>query len=136
MNISIPGIPLPTRRARHSRRKGKTITYDPLSEEKETIRWQIRSKLSNFELIEGPIELEFKFFMPIPRSTPKKNLQLILDGKIKHTKKPDVDNVMKTYMDCMTGIVYIDDGQVYKVSACKMYSEYPRTEITIRWLED
>ncbi len=50
---------------------------------------------------------------------------------LKHVKKPDVDNLMKLYMDVLTGIVYDDDNCVSIGSAVKVYSAMPRVVIYI-----
>jgi hypothetical protein len=48
-----------------------------------------------------------------------------------HVKKPDVDNLIKYYLDCMNGICYLDDSQVSIAHAIKLYSPTPRTEIIL-----
>ncbi len=53
-------------------------------------------------------------------------------GAIKHTKRPDLDNCVKFVKDCLNGIVWWDDSQVYEVHAKKIYDENPRTYIIIR----
>ena len=39
------------------------------------------------------------------------------------TKKPDIDNYIKFYLDCMNKIVYLDDSQVIEITAIKQYTE-------------
>ena len=71
--------------------------------------------------------------MPIPKSASKRNKEKMLSGELKHVKKPDIDNTTKMCLDCMNGIVYLDDKQIYKVTAEKQYGEKSRTEIVVRW---
>ena len=52
-------------------------------------------------------------------------------GFLKHIKKPDVDNLIKLYLDVISGIVMEDDNCVAIGSAVKIYSTNPRTEIYI-----
>lgn len=40
-----------------------------------------------------------------------------------HTKKPDIDNLVKAVMEALTGVVYIDDCQVAVCCATKMNSD-------------
>ncbi len=52
-------------------------------------------------------------------------------GLLKHIKKPDVDNLIKLYLDVISGIVMQDDNCVSLGSAIKVYSINPRTVIYI-----
>lgn len=129
--ISLPGKPQTKLRPRFSRHKGKVRTYDSQKEDKTTVSWQLKARMKDKKPYEGPVQLDLVFYMPIPKSTPKDRRLGMLEGEIKHTVKPDCDNLVKLPLDCMNGIVYIDDKQVYKLSAEKRYSENPRTEIEI-----
>jgi len=40
-----------------------------------------------------------------------------------HTIKPDADNFCKAILDSMTGVLWIDDCQVIKVTTSKQYCE-------------
>lgn len=47
-----------------------------------------------------------------------------IDGEIKHTKKPDIDNLNKAVSDAITDIgLWEDDSQVYSISASKYYTQ-------------
>lgn len=54
-----------------------------------------------------------------------------LDGTIRPTKKPDLDNVIKAIADSLNGIAYKDDAQIVEVVSKKFYSKRPRVEVTI-----
>ena len=112
-------------------------TYDPAHDEKSYVRFllekQVEEKL--YKQIEAPIELEARFFLPVPKSMSKKNAVLMLDGAVKHKVRPDCDNLYKFITDCMNGLIYKDDAQIYKCYIEKFYSLEPRTEITVRWEE-
>jgi Holliday junction resolvase RusA-like endonuclease len=129
--FTLPGAPITKLRPRFSRHKGKVRTYDSQSEEKNTIGWQLKARMKGRNPLQGPLRLDIKFYMPIPKSASKKKKEQMASGEIKHTKTPDCDNMVKAYLDCMNDIVYIDDKQIYKLNATKLYGEYPRTEIKI-----
>jgi Holliday junction resolvase RusA-like endonuclease len=66
--------------------------------------------------ITHPIRLQVNFFLPRPKS---------IKGEIAvpHTKKPDVDNLLKAVMDSMTAAgVWKDDALVYATEAGKWYA--------------
>ena len=71
-------------------------------------------------------------YMPIPKSTSKKNRQLMLDEKIYPTKKPDDDNILKIVGDALNGVAYRDDALFVESMILKLYSDRPRVEIMIK----
>lgn len=69
--------------------------------------------------------------MPIPKSMSKAERTLALKGNLKHVKKPDVDNLVKLYLDVLSGIVFDDDNCVSLGMCIKVYSDTPKTVIYI-----
>ena len=53
-----------------------------------------------------------------------------------HGVKPDIDNLVKFYMDLMNKVFYVDDSQICALATIKVYSyddtDPPRTEVTIK----
>lgn len=41
-----------------------------------------------------------------------------------HLVKPDLDNLVKYYLDCMNGIVFADDKQIVELAASKEYCDH------------
>ena len=81
--------------------------------------------------VEHP-RVSFIFHMAIPKSTPKKWLPLYESGLLKHEKKPDVDNLLKLYLDCLDGLLFEGDQRVSLGNCIKLYSSQPRTVIMIQ----
>jgi len=79
----------------------------------------------------GPVEVIVDAYMPIPASYPTKKRGECIAGVYKHTKKPDIDNLLKSALDGINGVVVIDDAQVVKVTATKKYAESPQLIITV-----
>lgn len=77
----------------------------------------------------------FWFFMPIPKSMCKKDREFALKGSLKHIKKPDVDNLVKLYLDVISGLAIQDDNAVSLGMCMKVYSIKPRVEIFIEETE-
>lgn len=130
MKIIIPGIPIQQSRPRYYQCKGVVNVYDPQAKEKNIIKKLLLSldeKQFNYPRI------SFIFQMPICKSTRKKDLPLYNSGIVKHTKKPDVDNLIKFYLDCMDGIFFTGD-QIVSLGPCmKLYNPNPKTVI---WIEE
>lgn len=70
------------------------------------------------------VEMELTFYFLRPPSVPKK--------RTGHVVKPDIDKLIRSVSDSLTGIVYQDDAQVAAVSAMKLYGSPERTEIIVR----
>lgn len=122
--ILIPGIPIAYKRVRIYRRHGQVIAINPNSKEK--IFTQIYLKSKKIYML-GNISLKCKFYMPIPKCLQKK----ILENQ-PHTNKPDVDNLLKFLLDCLSGVCIEDDRKVSKIESQKLYSSSPRTEIILQ----
>lgn len=130
MKLIVPGVPVAQIRMKHSARHGFSRIYDPRSKEKKEIKHFIGE---NFDLpfFDHPVA-SFVFHMPIPASTPKKLLTLYNSGRLKHEKKPDVDNFLKLYLDCMDGIMFEGDQKVSLGPCIKLYHPEPKTIIILK----
>jgi Holliday junction resolvase RusA-like endonuclease len=127
--LTIAGNPLPWKRPGINRKSGHI--YDQQSLEKEKTRWQLLSQFSE-SILPVPVEVIISFQMPIPKKTSKTKKLQMLQGKIHHMVKPDIDNLAKYVLDCMKGIVYLDDAQIVKLIVEKVYVESPRTTVFIK----
>jgi Holliday junction resolvase RusA-like endonuclease len=131
IELIIPGKPIAKKRPRFVRRGKFVGTYSDQETEEGRFILEVKSQLNGCDIIKGPVKLTVTCFMPIPKSTSKKKKAQMLRGEIKHTKKPDFDNLIKFICDCLNGIVWKDDSQVYMSSILKIYAEHPMTIISI-----
>ena len=132
MNKIILNIePTPAPRPRVTR---KGTTYYP--KKYADFKNEFARQIGEFEIdiIEGPVRMELYFYMPIPKSTPKKQKPNMEETF--HIKRPDADNLIKSVLDGLNGILYIDDGQVCRIETFKLYSEEPRIEIKYESVKD
>ena len=129
MKIIIPGIPVPQARMKRSSRGGFVRMYDPKAKEKSIIKYGLTVYKSN-DVVDFP-RISFLFHMPIPASIPKKERLIYESGMLKHDKKPDADNLVKLYLDCLDGIVIQGDQKVSMGPSIKVYHPEPKTII---WL--
>lgn len=81
-----------------------------------------------------PIRLMCEFQLPYPTSSIRKYQM----GWLPHTKKPDVDKLMRALLDALTGIVWKDDSQVCYAMVNKVYAwnGKPGAEIIIDFITD
>ena len=75
------------------------------------------------ELWEGPVSVSLRFRLPIPKSRPTTRGR----GKKKHRirvwpdRKPDLDKLVRSALDSLTGIVVRDDAQFVRILTTKDY---------------
>jgi len=117
-------------------RLGKWGTYTPQKtvEYENLIRLSYLEKYKGESLIEDQIKLNISFYFPVPKSVSQKKRQAMLEGKIMHDKRPDIDNCIKSITDALNGLAYKDDNQIVEVHAMKLYDETPRTVVKISTL--
>lgn len=86
--------------------------------------------------IQGEVSISFIFGLnpPLNIKNSKSKINLILENILHPITRPDVDNYIKPILDALNGVLYIDDGQVYKVSATKKYTtDKPYLTIKVKY---
>lgn len=81
-----------------------------------------------------PARVEIEFAFPYRKSERKR---VVREGRvIPHASRPDVDNLVKFLLDCMTRTrFWNDDGQVFALSLRKVWSPKPGIAIRIDYVE-
>lgn len=83
-----------------------------------------------------PLRLDMFVYHQIPKSVSKKKKQEMLDSIVRPTKKPDIDNILKSVCDSLNKVAFYDDTQIVDIYVKKYYDETPRLEILIRSIEE
>lgn len=130
--LTIPGEPV----AKGRPRVGKFGAYTPeKTKNYETLVKELYFTQHGQTMVEGPLHVEVKAFFGIAKSSTKKVREKMIGGSLRPTKRPDIDNVIKSVTDGLNGVAYPDDSQIVSLSASKYYSDQPRVEILIRPLD-
>ncbi len=136
MNFIIPIIPKAQARARAGINKatGRAIMYT--SSKQRNDQKDLIALMAPYRP-EGPsthgIYLWIDVYLPIPKSWSKIKRANAESGIFQPKTKPDIDNLAKQVMDCMTKLCFWhDDSQVVELRITKRYSNRPRWEIDIR----
>lgn len=86
--------------------------------------------------VQGPVEVTVYFRLTRPRSHygTGRNATVLRRGAPEcPASKPDADKLLRAVLDALTQAgVYTDDAQVCRIEVCKMYSERPGADITVR----
>ncbi len=135
MIMILDGEPIAQTRMRYSGRNGIGRIYDPREREKRKLKELIVSKHNSNASFVHP-RVCFVFHMPIPKSVPKRLLPTYRSGLLKHEKKPDADNFIKLYLDCLDGICFEGDQKVSLGPCVKLYHPHPKTIIIISEMQE
>lgn len=111
----VSGVPTPQGSARAFVVKGKPVIT---SANRNLVHWRrlvSDASQAHAHMIEGPVKLGVSFILPRPKSLPKKVMW--------HLKKPDLDKLVRSICDSLTGIMWQDDSQVVTIEATKSYAE-------------
>ncbi len=123
MKFDVEGVPIPKGSTRAFVVNGKASTTNA---NPKTKVWQYRiaheaQAARDGEFIpktgkgDDGVIIDIAFRLPKPKSTPKSHKRM--------TKKPDLDKLIRTVLDALTGVVFDDDSQVTMISASKGYAE-------------
>ncbi len=138
LKLIIPGEPCAQGRPRFTKTGGFVRVYDPEKSRnyKAYVKYIASQEVrkNGWKVTDQPIEVNIKAFMTIPKSKPKKFKKAAIEGSIRPTKKPDVDNLFKAVTDALNGIAYADDKQIVKAAQSKWYAEEPRMEVSVKVL--
>lgn len=93
-------------------------------------------KTLNIPIIDTPCKFYCDSYLPIPSDMSLVNQVLAELGLIRPVKKPDFDNLAKTYSDMTQGVLLFDDALIIEGISRKWYSCKPRIEITFKYMED
>ena len=84
------------------------------------------------EAFKGALEAFIYVTFPIPPSYSKKRTEACLNDSEKHTKRPDLDNVVKAVIDGMDKIVFDNDSQITSIHATKVYGQVAKVEVMVK----
>lgn len=65
-------------------------------------------------LLDGPLAVSITFLMPRPPSIPRKRQH--------PDRKPDIDKLVRSVFDAISGLVIVDDARVVHLTASKVYA--------------
>jgi crossover junction endodeoxyribonuclease RusA len=114
ISFFVSGVPTPQGSARAFVVKGKPVIT---SANRNLVHWRrlvSDAAQGHAHMIEGPVKISVGFVLPRPKSLPKKVHW--------HLKKPDLDKLVRSICDSLTGIMWQDDSQVVTLSATKSYA--------------
>ena len=135
LTLIIPGEPCAQGRPRFSTRGGFAHAYDPAKSRnyKAFIKLVAADEIEKqgWKPTEMPLCAKINAYLSIPSKKSKKFKREANLGVWRPTKKPDLDNIVKTCQDALEGLAYKNDSQIIQLEAGKFYSDEPRVEIEL-----
>lgn len=146
LKFTVPGKPVPqgSMKAFAVRSKagytGKTIVthgnVNALSAYRDDIRMYAMRAMRTARMPEpyrGAVELFAAFYFKRPKSHLKSNGTHKASAPIFHTQTPDLDKLLRSVGDALTGTVIVDDKQIafYNQNTGKYWSDCDGTDIVI-----
>lgn len=119
--FTLVGEPVGKARARFSRVSGTAYTPSKTRRYEDAIRKVARSEMGSLNPLSGAVRVRLRAVFSIPASWSQRKRDAALRGEIKPTKRPDLDNVEKAWLDALNGIAYLDDAQVVEKTSEKVY---------------
>jgi Holliday junction resolvase RusA-like endonuclease len=134
VQFTVDANPVPKGRPKFSKIGGFVRTYTPkkTSDYETIVRETAQQAMGQTEPLETPTAVYLYFRLPIPKSYPKKRLAACLTGSERPIKKPDIDNLAKSVLDGLNGIVYKDDGQIVSLHVTKVYASVSGVDVLVR----
>lgn len=149
IEFTVPAVPVAMPRPRGMMLGGHVHMHNPthrkladgrrvsngVAEFKASVRMAFAAVYSGPPL-EGPIRMTAVFVLPRPKGLIWKTKPM---PRLRHTSKPDLDNLEKTVKDALKGLAWGDDSQVCLVEKSKWVasgSEQPSVALTIACVVD
>ena len=103
----------------------QTLDYEAL------IKFFAAEAMGSTDPLETPVSVFLYIRHAVPQSYSKKRTEACLSGLEQPCKKPDIDNIAKTYLDGMNGVIFKDDTQVIDLHVKKVYSAVPGVDVMV-----
>lgn len=137
IEFTVYGAPHGKGRPRFARRGNYFTTYtdDDTMDYEQLVKFSYLEKNTEKYMGREPLEMEVKVYQQILKSFSKRDKEKATRCEIRPTKKPDIDNIVKSIMDGLNKVAYADDTQIISIRCDKYYSNEPRVEVKIKLWE-
>jgi len=139
MRIEINLKPIAKTRPRFARRGKYVMSYNDQKTDEGLFLFELRRCIGETKKFTEPLRLTLEFYLPRPKShygTGKNAGKVKKSAPYYHTQTPDIDNLCKFIMDCLNGYLWLDDKQVFDLSAYKFWCDPGKERTEIKLFEE
>ncbi len=132
--VEIDGEPVAKGRGRIGRMaNGRPVMFTPAKtrNNENLIKMAAMVAMKGRDPIKGAVLVRVAVYIAFPKSFSKKKLRDAEIGVIRPCVKPDLDNFIKSAMDGLNTIVFVDDNQVVELEGFKLYRAKPGMRIEV-----
>ena len=120
--FEVPGKVIGKGRPRLNSYTGVVYTPTRTKDYESLVEQYFLLKYPRLKALEGRIKINIIAYFSIPKTTKKADINEMLENNISPTKKPDIDNIVKSILDSMNKFAFKDDNQITKLEVEKKYS--------------
>ena len=120
--FEVPGKVIGKGRPRLNSYTGVVYTPTRTKDYESLVEQYFLLKYPRFKALEGRIKVSIIAYFSIPKTTKKSDINEMLENNISPTKKPDIDNIVKSILDSMNKSAFKDDNQITKLEVEKKYA--------------
>lgn len=120
--FEVPGKIIGKGRPRLNSYTGVVYTPTRTKDYESLVEQYFLLKYPRFKVLEGRIKVSIIAYFSIPKTTKKADINEMLENNISPTKKPDIDNIVKSILDSMNKFAFKDDNQITKLEVEKKYA--------------
>lgn len=129
--FEVPGKVIGKGRPRLNSYTGVVYTPTRTKDYESLVEQYFLLKYPRFKALEGRIKVNIIAYFSIPKTTKKSDINEMLENNISPTKKPDIDNIVKSILDSMNKFAFKDDNQITKLEVEKKYALEDKVYIKI-----
>ena len=122
----VPGKPVQQGSMRIYNNRIVHTSANELKAWRELVGWKAKEARVEFVPEHQPVKIELTFVFARPKSVKREY----------PTVFPDLDKLIRSILDGLTGIAYLDDAQVVAIHTEKIYGETPGVKISVGYLTD
>ena len=120
--FEVPGKVIGKGRPRLNSYTGVVYTPTRTKDYESLVEQYFLLKYPRFKALEGRLKVSIIAYFSIPKTTKKADINEMLENNISPTKKPDIDNIVKSILDSMNKFAFKDDNQITKLEVEKKYA--------------
>jgi crossover junction endodeoxyribonuclease RusA len=127
LELFVPGTPAPQGSMKGFLAGGKVRTVASNGEKLGAWRSAVSRAIDDVysgPVWDVPVTVVLLFVLPRPKSAPK--------SRVYPDRLPDIDKLSRAVLDCLTGLVIVDDARVVALDAAKAYGERTGAHVLVR----